>query len=76
MPRADAIGALEGALGHTFENRALLVQSITHPSYAHEHPELVNGDNQRLEFLGDAVLGLAIARELYNRFPRFAEGQH
>lgn len=58
----------EQALGHRFANEALLGQALTHPS--HSQP-----DYQRLEFLGDRVLGLVIARWLYERFPAEPEGK-
>jgi len=63
---------LEKALGHRFENPALLDIALAHPSYAHE----IDGTrgNERLEFLGDAVLDLAVARLLYDAHPRWSEG--
>lgn len=64
--------ALERAIGHQFEDASLLDLALTHPSYA-----LTHGcqDNQRLEFLGDAVLELCVSRVLYARFPALREGQ-
>lgn len=63
---------LERALGHTFANKALLELALTHPSFAlSQRCE----DNQRLEFLGDAVLELCVSRVLYARFPKLREGQ-
>jgi ribonuclease-3 len=59
---------LEERLGHRFTNAALLDQALTHRSAG-------PGDNERLEFLGDGVLGCAVAEELYARFPRLAEGR-
>ncbi len=53
---------------------ALRDQALTHPSYAHEHPGRAGRDNQRLEFLGDAVLGLAVAHLLHEGFPERSEG--
>ena len=47
---------------------------MTHPSYVNEHLEESAGSNQRLEFLGDAVIGLVIARDLYRRLPDLDEG--
>ena len=58
----------EDALGHRFDDQALLAQALTHPS--HGQP-----DYQRLEFLGDRVLGLAMAAWLFERFPREPEGK-
>jgi ribonuclease-3 len=65
--------ALENLLGYTFRDGALLRLALTHPSVAHEQGLPVQ-TNQRLEFLGDAVLQLALTRELYERFPEFGEG--
>ena len=80
MNDADSNGApptvaeIEAALGHAFRDRALFEQAMTHPSYAHEHPEVVR-DNQRMEFLGDAVLGLVVAQQLFVRYPDLPEGR-
>lgn len=54
---------------------ALLDQALTHPTYALESQGAVPGDNQRLEFLGDAVLGLVTAGALYRRYPDLSEGE-
>lgn len=68
----DFAEKLEERLGHRFAQPALLHAALTHPSYAHERGE---GDgNQRLEFLGDAVLGLAVGALLYERYPDWSEG--
>src|SRR5437870_13917621 len=60
-------------LGYTFAEPALLRLALTHPSVAHEQGIPVQ-TNQRLEFLGDAVLQLVLTRELYEKFPAFGEG--
>ncbi len=60
-------------LGIHFKRLELLECALTHPSYAHEHGG--KGDNQRLEFLGDAVVGLAVADYLYHHYPQFPEGR-
>ena len=65
--------ALQARLGYAFRDGALLRLALTHPSIAHEQGAPVQ-HNQRLEFLGDAVLQLALTRELYERFPAFDEG--
>lgn len=72
---------LEKAIGHVFEHPELLEQALTHSSRAKE-PEAMNptgsgraADNEQLEFLGDAVLGLVTTEELFRRFPQFSEGQ-
>lgn len=59
---------LEQALAYTFNDRTLLQLALTHRSYSSLH-------NERLEFLGDAILNAVIARRLYERFPRLAEGE-
>jgi ribonuclease-3 len=61
-------------LGHTFADENLLRQALTHASYGHEKRQRIP-DNQRLEFLGDAVLQLAATAELYRRFPDLPEGR-
>ncbi|MBC7341745.1 MAG: ribonuclease III [Clostridia bacterium] len=52
----------------------LVDRALTHPSYAHEHPEVEGKDNQRLEFLGDAVLGVVVSDYLFRRLPTSSEG--
>src|SRR6266568_4572272 len=64
---------LEERLGYTFRDAALLQLALTHPSVAHEQSAALQ-TNQRLEFLGDAVLQLVLTRELYEKFPAFGEG--
>jgi len=56
-----------------FENMHLLTRSLTHRSYLNEHPEAIE-DNERLEFLGDAVLDYIVGAWLYHHFPEMAEG--
>ncbi|HET9110795.1 MAG TPA: ribonuclease III [Ktedonobacterales bacterium] len=70
----DSLAQLEAALGHTFANRQLLVDALTHRSYAYEFagPGVVS--NERLEFLGDAVLALVSADQLYLQRPDAQEG--
>src|SRR5688572_31444436 len=67
------LAALQARLGYTFRDEALLVLALTHPSVAHEQGIPV-AHNQRLEFLGDAVLQLALTRELFEKFPDDDEG--
>src|SRR6059036_1328459 len=67
------LAALQARLGYTFREESLLRLALTHPSIAHEQGVPVQ-HNQRLEFLGDAVLQLALTRELYEKFPAFNEG--
>jgi ribonuclease-3 len=64
---------LQSRMGYTFRDPGLLRLALTHPSVAHER-DLPLQTNQRLEFLGDAVLQLVLTRELYETFPGFSEG--
>jgi ribonuclease-3 len=66
---------LQKTLKVRFKHPSLLEQALVHSSYVNENPGLVTTDNERLEFLGDAVLGFIVAEELYKRFPRFSEGE-
>jgi ribonuclease-3 len=59
---------LEERLGHTFRDRSLLLQALTHRSYINEHPDYAYPHNERLEFLGDAVLELIVTEHLYRNF--------
>ena len=70
---AEALGVLEARIGHVFEDRQLLRQALNHRSWVAEHPG--SKSNERLEFLGDAVLGWAVADMSYRRFGQTPEGQ-
>ena len=59
----------------SFKNEALLVEAMTHSSYANEHKEMKGIYNERIEFLGDAVLELNISDWLFRQFSHFKEGQ-
>lgn len=61
-------------LGLPFTDSLLLRRALTHRSYLNEHPEAIE-DNERLEFLGDAVLDFLVGAWLYNHFPEMAEGE-
>jgi ribonuclease III len=65
----------EKVLGHRFSNRSLLLNALTRRSYWHENRDTCEEHNERLEFLGDAVLGLVIAGILYREFPEDEEGE-
>ena len=67
--------ALEERLGHSFRNRALLETALTHSSYANENRASGILCNERLEFLGDSVLGVTVADFLYRHFPDMPEGR-
>lgn len=65
---------LEVTLGLAFVDKSLLQRALTHRSYLNEHPNFGFEDNERLEFLGDAVLDFVTGEYLYHRFPELAEG--
>jgi ribonuclease-3 len=65
---------LEERLAYRFNDRGLARRALTHPSWQHEHNGDGDDDYQRLEFLGDAVLGMLLAEMLYSRFPNWDEG--
>lgn len=71
MDRADLLAE---QLGLPIRDRRLLAQALTHTSWLHEHPGEVAGHNERLEFLGDAVITLAVSEALYARHPDDDEG--
>lgn len=62
-------------MGIQFGNEALLREALTHRSYLNEHPHWPGGQNERLEYLGDAVLELSVSRFLFDRFAEFPEGK-
>lgn len=66
---------LEQIIGYTFRNKKLLKQALTHSSYANEKKLGKLGCNERLEFLGDAVLELVSSDVLYAKFPKIPEGE-
>jgi dsRNA-specific ribonuclease len=72
--RLAHLAILQEQLGYTFRDAALLDRSLTHTSYTHELTT-TQEDYERLEFLGDAVLGLIIAAYLYRAYPTASEGQ-
>jgi ribonuclease III len=67
--------SLEQKLQISFRNLSLLERALTHSSYLNENPDSVNEDNERLEFLGDAVLDFVVGAFLFKRFPELAEGE-
>ena len=76
MKEIQALSAiLKEKFDISFKNEALLVEAMTHSSYANEHKEMKGIYNERIEFLGDAVLELTISDWLFRQFPHFQEGQ-
>lgn len=59
----------------SFKDQDLLQQALVHRSYLNENPEFHLASNERLEFIGDSVLGLVVTEELYQRFPKESEGE-
>ena len=66
---------LEEKLGYTFHDRQLLENALTHSSYANENKGKGETSNERLEFLGDSVLGMVVADHLYRTHPNMPEGE-
>ncbi len=73
-PGTRPYGRLEQQLGYTFADEKLCETALTHKSWLNEATTVGRGDNERLEFLGDAVLNLAVSDMLMRRFPDRAEG--
>ena len=71
---SPALTNLQSRLGYTFQQSELLELAVTHPSLVNENPD-VKESNQRLEFLGDAVLQLILSEEIYRLFPQEREGK-
>lgn len=70
----DRLESLQGCIHHRFSQVKLLTEALTHSSHANESPG-EGQDNERLEFLGDAVLELAVSEELFRRYPEADEGR-
>lgn len=62
-------------IGYLFRDERLLREALTHKSYNNEHPETAPGHNERLEFLGDAVLDMVISQRIFLDYPRLPEGE-
>lgn len=69
------LSVLQQILGVSFNDPSLLEQALVHSSYVNENPGLATASNERLEFLGDAVLGFIVAEKLYQDFPQSPEGE-
>jgi ribonuclease-3 len=72
MMRAEDRDRFEALLGWSFRDEPLLIQALAHRSWCAEHPE--ESSNERLEFLGDAVLGIIVTDHVYRTYPELAEG--
>lgn len=69
------IPQFEKKIGYRFKNKDILIQALTHSSYAYENQKNVDSDNETMEFLGDSVLGLIIADYLYSAYSAISEGE-
>jgi len=74
-PLDDASLHLCGKLGYTFSDTGFLLDALTHRSFKNERPDACCDDNERLEFLGDAVVGLVVTSLLFTQFPDADEGE-
>lgn len=72
---AALVSELRARYGIEFNNLALLDEAFTHSSYVNEHRELGLRDNERLEFLGDAVMEITVSEYLYKKYPDWPEGK-
>ena len=72
--RQDVLNEVQAKIGHTYKDISLLKEALTHSSYANEHRIDDVKDNERLEFLGDAILDLIISEYLFKKHPEMPEG--
>ncbi len=81
LPRAEGApprrphAELEEAIGYTFNNKDYLDNALVHKSYLHAVPDFYLGSNERLEFLGDSILGFIVSSDLFKAYPDVDEGQ-
>ena len=72
---SENLEKLERDLGYSFHQRALLLEALTHKSFHHENPSHVSSHNERLEFIGDSVLGLVIVEHLFHDKKGYTESE-
>lgn len=75
MSPQNKFDTLESLIGFVFNNEDLLKEALTHRSYLNENPSWPHSHNERLEYLGDAVLELAVTEVIFHKFPSYQEGQ-
>ena len=75
MDAEDSLALIEERLAYTFRDRSVLLDAMTHRSFVNERPDLAPRDNERMEFLGDSILGLAASALLFHGFPDAREGE-
>src|SRR2546430_2488503 len=73
--QTDGLDEIQRRLGYRFQRSSLLIEALTHKSYLNEAKETGRVDNERLEFLGDAVLDLVVSEYLLSAFPDAADGE-
>ncbi|MBI4686742.1 MAG: ribonuclease III [Nitrospirae bacterium] len=71
----ESIARLEAAIGYLFKDKSLISEALTHKSFANENPEIAKSFNERMEFLGDAVLGLIVSDYLFSAYPKYSEAE-
>ena len=69
------LSSLQEGIGYYFKDKNILLQALTHTTYAYEYKQASIPDNQRLEFLGDSILGMVVAEYFYNTHSSFSEGE-
>lgn len=72
--KRELLEKMQAILNYQYQNKALLEEALTHSSYANEHRNRLIKDNERLEFLGDAILDLIISEYLFKKFSQMPEG--
>lgn len=72
--RPEELAKFEGIIGYKFSNKEILEKSLTHSSYSNEDKTYTKVNNERLEFLGDAVLGVIVSNYIFHEFPNYPEG--
>ena len=71
----DTLSDFQRRIEYEFRDPGLLERALTHKSFTNEHREARSPNNERMEFLGDAVLGLIVAETLYAQYPEIEEGR-
>lgn len=75
MLEEKSIALLEDTVNYAFKNKDLLLEALTHKSFSNEQSDQSAPDNERLEFLGDAVLGLVVSHYVFSAYPKLSEGE-
>ncbi|NLK20978.1 MAG: ribonuclease III [Epulopiscium sp.] len=74
-PNPKAVESFEGIIKYSFEDKKWILEALTHSSYSNENKKLSIPNNERLEFLGDAILDLIISDYIFNLYPHMPEGE-